>query len=224
MDAIELINNSNELKDSVRIVSQFDPVFWSLIAFNLIIFALVRTVNKGYISAIFSAAVYNRNIANNIRDNIDLRKPSSLLLTLTYFNAFAIIIYDVIPPINSNFILLIAIALLIGFIIKVFLIFTTIKISQTREGVIEHIYNHIIFYQATGIILTILLIFTHYVTNEYSSIVNLTLLIIISAALLLREIQSFTRGIQANISVFYIILYLCTLEILPLGVIFRIAI
>jgi hypothetical protein len=220
---IEIIQTESKVIEAVVLSSDFNPYFWAMMAFNLCVFALVKTVNSGYISAITTAAIYNRNLLSYVRDQIDLKRPSAILFTLTYFNALAVLIYQVAQPPKPSYLLLIALILLVGFVLKFFASTAIMGISQIREGIIEHIYNHFIFYQITSLILTVLLIFSHYAPESYRHTVNLTLIILFAILLLVREVHSLSRGIQANISIFYIILYLCTLEIIPLCILFRLA-
>lgn len=221
---INIIGTEEKVLETVEIASSFNPYFWVLMGFNLCVFALVKTVNGGHIRAITTAALYNRNLLNYMRDQIDLKKPSSILFTITYFNALAVIIIQLIPNIHPAYVLLISLALMLAFLIKLAVSSAIMGVAQMRDGILEHMYNHFIFYQITSIILTVLLIFSHYLPSDYRNMINLTLIILFSMLLLIRELKSLSRGIQANISIFYIILYLCTLEIIPLCVLFRLAI
>lgn len=182
------------------------------------IFAFVRTVNPGYLRVLFSTAINNRQLVNNIREDLNLMRLSAILLNLTYFNALAIILWKAMDSKANVFILILAALLLFLALLKLIVIRVIAFLLNSKSALQEHILNHLIYFQIAGIILTPILLFTHYVPERY---VNLTLTILLSLTglfLVLREFQSLIRALQYKISIFYIILYLCTLELLPLAV------
>lgn len=191
---------------------------WSLMLANIMLFAFVRTVNPGYMRVLFNTAINNRQLVNNIREDLNLMRLSAILLNLTYFNTLAIILWKASESKANLFILIIGAFLLVVALLKLFVIRLLAFFLNSKSALQEHILNHFIYFQIAGIILTPFLIFTNYVPERY---VNLTLTILLSIVglfLVLREFQSLIRALQYKISIFYIILYLCTLELLPLAV------
>jgi hypothetical protein len=183
--------------------------------FNLIVFAFVRTANPGYIQVLFNTAINNRQLVNTIREDLNLGRLSSILLNITYFNALAAIIYRALHTDMSYLALIIAGILIFSALFKLLIIRIIAFLLNSKLALQEHLLNHLIFFQIAGIILTPILIFTNYLPDGY---VNLSLIILFSIVglfLIIREIQSLTRALQYKISFFYIILYLCTLELLP---------
>lgn len=85
-----------------------------------------------------------------------------------------------------------------------------------------HIFHHLNFYKLSGIILLPLYVFTFFVPETYKSLAFIFCISIILIFLVLREIKSFFNALSHRISLLYIILYLCTLEILPLMLAFAI--
>lgn len=222
MEPIEIVRHVNEVNEPILLDDSFNLIFWILMGANLVIFAIVRTTNNGYIRSLFMTALYNRPLNNNLSDRLDLRHFSSVFLTLTYFFALAPIIWKATNIKEHIYMLYLAIILLVLALVKMGFIALLEFVFNDQRGLQEHRLNHLIFFQIGGIILTPLMIFTHYVSADY---VNLTLTIfaiIVDLLVLAREIQSLIRAIQFRISIFYIILYLCTLEIMPLMVGFRV--
>lgn len=218
MEPMEIVNQVNELRQPTQLANSFNLIFWILMGVNLVIFAIVRSTNSGYIRSLFMTALYNRPLNNNLSERLDLSHFSSILLTLTYFHVLAPIIWMAMHVQDDIYMLYLALILLAMALAKLGLIAFLEFIFYDKRGLQEHRLNHLIFFQIGGIILTPLLIFTHYVSDDY---VNLTLLIlsgILALLVFVREIQSLIRAIQFRISIFYIILYLCTLEIIPLMV------
>lgn len=218
MQSNEIVEHINTIGESVPIEDGFHPVFWSVMAFNLIVFALVRSLNPGYLQTLFGTAFNNRQLVNNIRENLNLNRPTSILLNLTYFTSLAAIIWRLMKTNQDYFILVFLAAIIVLSFIKLILIRTVSFLINVKIGLYEHILNHLIFFQIAGIILTPILIFTHYVPASYVNSVLIFLLFIVALFVITREIQSLARAVQYKISIFYIILYLCTLELLPLVV------
>lgn len=191
-------------------------------AVNLIIIALIQTLNRGYIRLLFSTAINNRQLINNLRENLNLGKLTSILLNLPYFNCLAVIVWMAMKS-NADYLVVIISLILIGMaLFKLFVIRIISVLSNTKIGLQEHLLNHLIFFQVGGIVLTPILIFTHYIPERYVNLLLISLVSIVGLFIIVRELQSLTRAVQYKVSIFYIILYLCTLEILPFIVGFRV--
>jgi hypothetical protein len=214
----DFINEVSQLGDPIELTNRFNLIFWSLMAFNLIVFALVRTFNPGYLRILFRTAFNNRQLINNIREDLNLRGITSILLNLTYFTCAGIIAWKTTHSDLHNVILILVGALFIGAFIKLVVIQLLMFFTTAKIGLQEHFINHLLFFQIGGIVLTPILIFTQYVTASYCEITLISILVVMLLIIIIRELQSLTRAIQHKISYFYIILYLCTLEILPLVV------
>lgn len=76
--------------------------------------------------------------------------------------------------------------------------------------------SHLKFFQILGLILLPIFILTYFIANDIKPYVYLVGFMIYSFLIVLREIQLFLIAFKQKISFLYIILYLCTLEILPL--------
>ncbi|NOQ71647.1 MAG: DUF4271 domain-containing protein [Crocinitomix sp.] len=187
-------------------------------AFNLVVFALVRTLNPGYLRLLFRTAFNNRQLVNNIREDLNLRGITSILLNLTYFTCAGVIAWKTTRSDIHNTILILVAALFIGAFIKLIIIQLLMFFTSAKIGFQEHLINHLLFFQIGGILLTPILIFTQYIPTSYREITLIAILILLALIIFIREFQSLTRAMQHKISFFYIIVYLCTLELLPLVV------
>lgn len=216
MQSLEILSKASELGTAISITNTFDPIFWLLMTFNLIVIAFVKTTLPNYIGLLFSTAINNRHLLTNTRDDLNLKKFGPILLNVCYFNAVSVCIYSFTPLLPSWVMLVFSGGLILLFLIKMLVINTIGFIRQEKSGIYEHLLNHFIFFQVSGIILTPLLIFTHYLSKSYLTSVSIGLLFILFFCIFIRELHSLGRAIQAKVSLFYIILYLCTLELLPL--------
>lgn len=213
---MDILNKTSEIGNEILLPAQMDLIFWILMLGNLVLIAISKTLNQSYLGVLFTTGVMNRQLLQKIQEELKLNSASSILLTLTYFNSVALIATYAISEGYGTLALLIAAILIGGLLIKWFFMWTVSFIGETRSGIAEHGMNHLIYYQIGGIILTPILIFSHFLPfNTYTYII-IGCLIFIGVLILFREIQSIGRAIKARIGALYIILYLCTLEILPL--------
>lgn len=204
------------------IISREDNfLFWTLIGLNITIYAITITRKPGYMKLLFNTALFNRYLWQNDQESLHLNKGLSWLMSFSYFLAIGAFIYRYFHLNMAT--TLIAIAAGIGIMLIKFLsILMLSRLSKTRGGLLEHLLNHHIFFQISSIVLTIILIFSIAIPHEFYLIFIYFFLAILLISIFFREIQSLIRAIQVKISILYIILYLCTLEILPFIVIIRV--
>ena len=173
-------------------------------------------MDHNYISALFNTAIINRQLLQNTQEELKLGSTSSILLTLIYFNNLAIMFTYLAFEAYGIFMLVILGILLAAALVKWLAMWSIMFVGEYRSGVTEHGMNHLIFYQVGGIILTPVLFISHFFPNEIYHFIIIGCLIFAGVLLIYRDIQSIGRAIKARVSPLYIILYLCTLEIMPL--------
>ncbi|MBD3637968.1 MAG: DUF4271 domain-containing protein [Crocinitomicaceae bacterium] len=199
----------------VPIESNHEIYFWVLMGLNLIFIAIAKTLNQDYISVLFNTAIINRQLLQKTQDELKLGSASSVLLTLTYFSNLSIILAYTASGTYGKTALIIAGVLIGSVLIKWLAMWFVAFVSEFRGGISEHGMNHLIYYQVGGILLTPILFLSHFFSENIYSKIILGCLIISGLLILLREIQSLGRAIKSRISPLYIILYLCTLELMP---------
>ena len=214
----QLIQNS-ELNNQIPLEIDYEFVFWTFIGLNLMFFALAKSSNQNYFKSLFTTAIINRQLNQNIQEDLKLASTASILLTITYFTSLSLIISHLAFGEHSIGALLIFSVLIGMSILKWAVVMSISYLTQTKNGILEHIYNHFIFFQIGGIVLTFILFASHFFPTGWQEYISIGLAVVISLLVLLREIQSLLRALKARVPVLYIILYLCTLELLPLIVI-----
>lgn len=218
MDTYEIMNQVSAVGEAVPVKGNFNLIFWILITINLVLIAISQALNPGYIKNLFSLAFNNRALVNNIREDLNFGKISSILLNLTYFNSLALIAWIAIKS-EANLLIFALVGVFIAAaLIKTAIIQLISFLASTKIGLQDHIISHLIYFQIGGIILTPILIFTRSLPDIYIESLLIGLIIIVAILIIARESQSLMRALQYKISIFYIILYLCTLELLPLVV------
>ena len=190
--------------------------------FNLVTIAFLRAAHPGYITVLFRTGVYNRQLYQNVQEELRLNSAGSVLLTVSYFNCFAVIATSLIPSVSTSF-TWIMILVAAGILVTKFLLMRILGfITETREGLTEHWINHLVYFRIVALILTPVLCLTHFMAQTIQKDIAAWMLIFMSLLIFVREIQSFMRAIRQRISVVYIILYLCTLELIPVVILIQV--
>ena len=95
-------------------------------------------------------------------------------------------------------------------------------IFESRDGLSEHWMNHLIYFQLVAVILTPVLALTHFLAQSVQGALFYGFAFFLVTAILVREAQSIIRALRQRVSIVYIILYLCALELIPLIVLIRV--
>ena len=218
MEPVEFINAVSNLGDERLTSSNFNWIFWTLIAFNFIAIAYIKSMNPTYLGTLFRTGLYNRQLYQNPQEDLRLNSAGSVVLTVTYFNCIALIISSFVAGSAVYLPVLILVVAGIIVLIKFVAIRTLGILTETKDGLTEHWLNHLIYFQLSGLILTPLLFFTHFLPQTIQPKIMIAMAVLVAVMILAREVQSFIRAIRLRLSLVYIILYLCTLELIPLVV------
>ncbi len=112
-------------------------------------------------------------------------------------------------------------------VFKNLLIFIIAFVFKRRDYF--HIQNHFSFYQIIGVIFVPLFILSYFLGDFVVFNKSITMLetytffgLLALIILVIRELKSLFTALTKSISLFYIILYLCTLEILPIILLIKI--
>ncbi|MCB0476522.1 MAG: DUF4271 domain-containing protein [Crocinitomicaceae bacterium] len=209
-----------------RVMNHLEVLFWPLVI-SLIVIALVRLRSPKTLFAIFKIAGNNAHLHLYLREGFNVNGISSYLLQLNYFLVFGILsycIYDHWSQSSEIDYLILLVCLLapwLYFVVKYIVIKIFAFLTDTEQGFFEYLINYKVFYQAQGILLlpfTIALIFSSFEQQYYLALIAISVFVLIGV---IRTVLSFLYAIRYGFSVLYIFLYLCTLEILPLVVIFK---
>jgi hypothetical protein len=95
------------------------------------------------------------------------------------------------------------------------LLFNRIRIFR------EYLYNAFIFNKLLGVIMLPLLLFVFYTTGPVKEIFHWFTFGIVFVILIMRMIRGVIFSIKKDVSIFYMFLYLCALEIVPLALLYK---
>ena len=138
MDPIEFINSGQVISDKLISENPFNVFFWILIVFNLLSIAIAKAAHRNYLKTLFSTSVLNRYLMQNVQEDLKLKSFGSFLLTLSYFNSFAIIVSFLAGEPIGLFTMKILAILIVGILLKLALMKSISFISITRIGREEH--------------------------------------------------------------------------------------
>lgn len=196
--------------------------FTILVFLRVFDFRRLVALFQGFVRASSVAVMYREESALSSRVSVFLIVNFLLMTSLFIWQASGVIFTDY-PPASS--ILWIALSLVGVYIVKVIAIRILGFIFEMREAAQEYIYNIVLFNKALGLILfpvTVCLAYARQLNPEWLVFAGLVVWGII---LIYRFIRVSWIGLsERGVSVVYIILYLCTLEILPFVVIIKVLI
>ncbi len=207
--------------ENLRIDGAFDylPLIVSILA--IIIIGMVRNIYSKKFRTQIEGYFQPRYLDQIMREESNATQTPMILLQINGFLSFALCAYLVFNKYElSQFESWGLFNLCFAGIVAVFTYHSILSLLtqfylQNDFGLDEHRYHNTVIYQIAGLALIPINLLA-----AYAKFWNDTFLFIgigiISISLIYKYMYASFRGIQLKLSVVYIILYLCTLEILPL--------
>jgi hypothetical protein len=194
----------------------------------LFIFAWIQSSYSKRFNQIFRAAAQPHFVNQLEREGNLFKERITLGLGFIYYTTFSIFAYQLfreyhtIPMGLSNlaFTGIIFVSLFLFQLLKSLTVYSTGVIFNTRESARAYQLNTLIFNYITGIALFPVTLVAIYWNSTSFLIIGI---IIISLLISYCFIRGFLTGLtNKNYSLFYLFLYLCTLEILPMLLIYKV--
>ena len=193
-----------------------------------IIFASVRVEFPEYLGQIFSSLVNFNAAARLFRQRGYKTMFGAVRLDLIFYLTLPLSVFQIAQffkidlPGFPSIILFIGILLIINsyFFIKILIHRLVGSIAMLKDQTDELIFNIRLYYRALGFVL-LPVVTVHAILPETNFLTIWGMAILILIMYIAALIRSIYLGYQKDISIFYLILYLCTLEILPLLLIFK---
>ena len=194
-----------------------------------ILLAWVQVFYHKRFQQIIRAPFSKRFINQLIRDGNLFKEQITIALGTVYLLTFTLLLYEFndlvlhysFPGINGIVLYLLMAALALGLMsAKVALVQFLGTIFKTRETTGNYLLNQFIFALVSGPVLLAALVFVVYLNSSVIIYVTLSLFITL---MVLRFIRGFFIGMAlSKFSYLFLFVYLCSLEILPLLVLFKI--
>lgn len=208
-----------------------DWLFWPLAAL-FVFFVLTRYKNRNFINQIVTSVFYSRMSVRIFNERNESTSPVIQSLLFFYFLTAGIFVYMSLNYYKltisyfNGFVFFVVLSLL--FVFLYFLKVAAIKILgyifYQKKVVREYIHNVKLFNITTGILLLPLSIcipfLNAYIIDESSLIYTGFFAYIV--LFILQLLRGFYVSYRQGVSLFYILLYLCVLEIIPFAIIVKI--
>ena len=200
-----------------------------IIIFTAFIYSLIRTSSRSYRHELTRFFLFRGLNDPASRDLGGLFNWQSTLLNLISFFNLGLFVYctamwyNHIPAMTGGFLIwLISVGIIITAItLRHFVCVMTGSISDEREVFREYLLVVYQSYRFSAIILLIIVILILYTHIFPLKMLFMTGFIVLILMYLIRVIRLFLIFINRNISIFYLILYLCALEFLPVLIIIK---
>ncbi len=212
-----------QIKFKENVNNRSDGIFW---AYILIVLSIIwiQIFYKKYFSHLFNAVISYRSSIKLYNEKNVLVKRVSFILNLLYMVALGLFSFKVarffdLKPMNFNNLELFFILLniIIVFSLGKVIIHKLTGIIFYKINIInEYLHNVYVVNKSLGIILLPISFSAFYSSPAMATIFIYSGFIIIAITLLIKIIRSFQIIIRNDVFIFYTILYLCTLEILPI--------
>ena len=193
----------------------------------ILLVGLVISTEKNKIKLVFESLLGDRTLNQNFREKTTFTNQGTLLLFANYVLCISLLSLSAnnifaVFEINSFQLLSISGGIIVGLFIVKRLVLLIIRVAfDIQKETQEYLFNHSIYTLAAGISLIptlILLNFTEINTEFIIQVTFVFLLLLIG----LRLAKSIALALKHQVgSLSYIFLYICTLEILPLIVIYK---
>jgi len=206
-------------------------MFWILLS-SLVLFGWCRLLYRKQLDLIFKSSINYNFALKSIRNNNEFSDRFSAILTIIFglnFGLFAFQTASILGNINmpglksTGITLIIGFALVILYGIKGLLLKILGFIFQERDYSQEYVHNMHLYNRVLGLFMFPIIISLAFVKRSLIS--HETLIYIGSTVILgmffLRILRGIQISIRSNISILYMFLYFCILEILPIVVLVK---
>jgi len=186
---------------------------WQIIILliNIIILGLAKAMNKNRFNHMIKS-LFSMSTSNEIlREEKVLFHPSTLIFTFVYIISF-------------NYFLLVVSSITIIYLSKFITNSILTFVFEKTELTFQYIYTISIYNSLLGILIIPIISLIYFTTIKLSIVLFLFIIPLICITLILRILRLSNIAVQNNVSFLYIFLYICTLEIFPLVVLFNVLI
>jgi hypothetical protein len=195
-----------------------------IILFLVVLFVWIRVFYSKFFGTLANALISFQLSVKLFQERNVLLQRVSIVLDFIYVIIFTVFIFEYIEysgfaktgMTGFNLFLLLFNILLIYTILRTIILRITADLFLARNLFAEYIHNTFVINKGLGIALFPIIIMGQYLPYKLVPIVLVAGILILGAAMLLKAFRAYQIIIRRDILLFYLILYLCTLEILPL--------
>lgn len=204
---------------------------WLFIALFVLLafYAWIRVYYGSILMQTIQASVNFQMAARMFKDNSILQKQLDNILYVFYFLSTSLILYVAeirfgLEPFGAtgfSLFFINLVFLVMVFLARVVLINTAGFLFNRIRIYREYLFNMFIFNKLIGLSILPLLLFVVYTKGILQDILQWLTIATFLVLLLMRLLRGFVFSFKKDISIFYMFLYLCALEIAPLALLYR---
>ena len=200
-----------------------------IVVISLIIIASVRIIFSTYLKQLFNATINYPTAARLFRERTFNLLHAAFRLDMLFYLVFSLFIYQTISALDVSFpgfkpltTYIFCLAIVIAYsLVRRFIYLSIALVTESQFDTLEYLFNINIYNRVLGIIL-----FPMTLIIAFAPLYNVKLLLITGFAIIAGFFGlTLFRGskilLKKHFSISYLILYLCTLEFLPLLVIYK---
>jgi hypothetical protein len=213
----------SDINPQQRMMSTHD---WLLGIFLLLVvlFIWIRIFYSKFFATLANALISFHITAKLFQEKNVLLHRVSIVLDFIYLIVFSVFIFELIaylgfPRSGLNgfylYLLILNIVMLYA-LFRILILHLTGILFLIRTLISEYIHNTNVVNKGMGIALFPLVIMAHYLPYKLVPVVLVLGILIFAVAFIWKSIRVYQIIIRRDVLLFYLILYLCTLEILPL--------
>lgn len=201
----------------------YDLIFGVLLIISIVLIAIAKRNNEKVFAILFKLFFATSNIEQKIKESYHIFSLSSILLLVNYLLMMSCLLFlsNYYLALYPNwFVSLVSFGLpLFMFILQITPVFLMNFFSDAKLNLFVITGTSFVVFQVTGLLLNLLLIVwilnpTHGLTFIY---IFLSIVVLMH---FIRFVKNSLVVLSTSVSWYYILLYFCTLEILPLFVVF----
>ena len=194
-----------------------------VLIFTLLLLAFTKAFGSSRMRQIYKSVFSFYSAHEVVREEKVFFHQVNFILFLIFLLNISLLLYFVATLFNPLLNTLISYTIILGIVIitysiKFLFAHVVAHFFEFSQQVPAYTYNVLLYNYILGVLLIPYLAFIYFSRFDNIMVLNFVVLPTIFIVLLIRFVRFFAIGISYNISLFYIILYICTLEILPLVV------
>lgn len=190
----------------------------ALLSISFFLIALARMTNNKSLQTIFTTFFSSHSIEQLLKEQHRLDSFSSVMLIINHFVGFSICLFLLTNRrLGFDYQLAIILALclpILLFIQEIVALYLAAIITDEQKRVSLALTHSIVGYEFSGLIYALLALFW-IVNPNYNGVYTLLLIAVFCLKYLFRLFKSSFAVLTNGVSWYYLILYFCTLEILP---------
>ena len=214
-----------------RVAYSPDWIFIILLALTFFL-ATIRSFYNKFFDAIFKSSISYQTSFQLFRDTNNVFQRASLIFNLIFITASGLFIFlilkqfEIFPAKSNTFLnfVLTSSGVFLFFGLKSMIYKTMGYVFRVSDLTSEYLHNLFIYGKVLGVLLLPIVICLPYIDPNFHYPLIILGALFFSIAFIMSIIRGMEISVKTNVSVLYLILYLCMLEILPLLIMLKVVI